>query len=122
VRVTTGAHRHDDGTHHAHDGGADDDVSAATDPHAGLTPIAAGSDRSSPAPGSGRFAIDTPVDPSGHGAHSLAHRALATISPPPVITEPLPAIRAVTWVERTIEIAPQSPAAPLAVARGPPAA
>jgi hypothetical protein len=59
---------------------------------------------------------------AGHGAHSLAHRGIAIHSPPPVITEPLPVTRTFAWLAIPADPAPRSPSAPIAVARGPPAA
>lgn len=57
-----------------------------------------------------------------HGAHSLAHRALAIASPPPAIVEPLPIARlevpTAAVVARRVTVAPPPPPA----ARGPPRA
>jgi hypothetical protein len=100
VTVTYGGHRHEDGSWHADEDDRAGDPLAARGDH-----DAAGRDG----------------DP-GHGAGSLAHRTLALHTPPPVVTAPLPVTRAISWIEPASDDAPRSPAAPTAVARGPPSA
>jgi hypothetical protein len=57
----------------------------------------------------------------GHGRHSLAHHAVVTTPFPPVLTEPLPVDRRVTFVFADTAIEPYSFSPGRAVARGPPA-
>jgi hypothetical protein len=90
-------HRHSDGSYHV-DASAADTGYAADGDHA-----------------------KAPRPTTRHGAHSLAHRALALQTPPPVITEPLPVPRTVAWIEPAIEATPHLAPAPAASARGPPA-
>jgi hypothetical protein len=100
VTVTFGGHRHDDGSWHHHEDDARDVGTTASGEHDGAT---------------------APRAPD-HGTHSLAHRTLALHAPPPVVTAPLPVTRTLTWIEIARDDAPRSPAAPTAVARGPPVA
>jgi hypothetical protein len=58
----------------------------------------------------------------GHGRHSLAHHTVVTTPFPPVLTEPLPVDRRVTFVFADTAIEPYSFSPGRAVARGPPAA
>jgi hypothetical protein len=90
-------HRHSDGSYHV-DASAADTGYAAEGEHA-----------------------KAPRPTSRHGAHSLAHRALALHTPPRVITEPLPVTRTIAWLEPAIDVTPYAAPAPVAAARGPPA-
>jgi hypothetical protein len=56
----------------------------------------------------------------GHGRHSLAHHDIATTSPAPVLTSPLPVDRRPTYVLLAMAIEPFSFSPGRAVARGPP--
>lgn len=67
-------------------------------------------------------ARDTLLRGLEHGRHSLAHHAVATTAPPPVLTQPLPIDRRPTFVFADTAIEPYSFSPGRAVARGPPAA
>lgn len=100
---TDGVHAHG-GLTHRHDGGLDPSAGFALDP---LPDDTVGSQR--------------PVGPD-HGAHSLAHRAMAIAAAPPPALHPLPIVRSVVptcpHLARLVAIAPP----PDDAARGPPIA
>lgn len=94
---------HRDSIHHRHGGIA----------HQHATPEAAPVDRDAVRPGRPGTAP--------HGAHSLAHRALAWIGPAPVLEFPLPVDRRPSVVAEDVARLVAAAALPEAAARGPPA-
>lgn len=93
-------HTHDDGTVHSHDPDQPPDAGALR-PGLDLRPYA--------------------PDPIGHGAHSLAHRDLASHEPPPPVVAPTAVLGPALAVAALAAAEPRSRRPATSRARGPPA-